>query len=165
MNMRKSTLLYENVVLSSIFAVFTFLLYIARTSPSYSSGGDTASMTFPSWIFIITMSICALKLILNYFCMKKENNDNNTANKIQKTHIKVYITLLSIIIYALCWNMVGFSISTIIFVAFVSQMLRPSCPMPKTIIIALGVAVFMNIVFGMFFKVDFPEPLLEYFIY
>lgn len=161
MNAKKSAFFFENVVLSMLFAVFAYLLYIAKTSPSYSSGGDTASMTFPSWIFIITMLLCALKLFINYIAGKKSTGGTEAG----KTHIKVYITLLSIIIYAFCWNLAGFSISTVVFVAFVSQMLRPSCSMPKTFITALGVAVFMNIVFGMFFKVDFPEPLLEYFLY
>ena len=164
MSIRKNTFFYENVVLSLLFAVFAYLLYVARTSPSYSSGGDTASMTFPSWIFAITMFICVLKLFLNCFNMKRSGKESKTG-EIQKTHIKVYITLLTIIIYALCWNLVGFSISTVVFVAFVSQMLRPTCPIVKTVVIALGVAIFMNIVFGMFFKVDFPEPLLEYFLY
>ena len=161
MNAKKSAFFFENVVLSLLFAVFAYLLYVAKTSPSYSSGGDTASMTFPSWIFIITMLLCALKLVINYVAGKKSADSAETG----KTHIKVYITLLSIIVYAFCWNLIGFSISTVVFVAFVSQMLRPSCSMPKTFIMALGVAVFMNVVFGMFFKVDFPEPLLEYFFY
>lgn len=161
MNAKKNAFFFENVVLSLLFAVFAYLLYVAKTSPSYSSGGDTASMTFPSWIFIITMLLCALKLVINYVAGKKSADGAETG----KTHIKVYITLLSIIVYAFCWNLIGFSISTVVFVAFVSQMLRPSCSMPKTFITALGVAVFMNVVFGMFFKVDFPEPLLEYFFY
>lgn len=164
MQMKKSIYLYENAVLGTIAAVFAYLLYVARTSPSYSSGGDTASMTFPSWIFLITFLISVIKIFSNAYVARNTKSDTST-KCLKKTDIKVYITLAAIIAYAICWEIIGFSVSTVVFVAGVSHLLRPSCSWLKCLAVAFAVAIFMNIVFGVLFKVDFPEPLLEYLFY
>lgn len=164
MQMKKNAYLYENVVLGAIAAAFAYLLYVARTSPSYSSGGDTASMTFPSWIFLITFLISIIKIFSNVYAAGKAKNDAS-AKYPEKTDIKVYITLAAVIAYAICWEIIGFSASTVVFVAAVSHLLRPSCSWLKCLAVALAVAIFMNVVFGVLFKVDFPEPLLEYLFY
>lgn len=152
----RRTSFYENIVLGIFIAGFSFLLYIARTSPSYAFGNDVASMTFPSAILGLMILLCVIKLVMNYMSKDKSSDD-----AVQSTPYKIYILLCAIIAYAFLWNGLGFSLSTAIFAAAMSKMLRPTCSWKKVCIVAVAVAIFMNLVFGVLFGVDFPEPILE----
>ncbi|MDD3904026.1 MAG: tripartite tricarboxylate transporter TctB family protein [Sphaerochaeta sp.] len=153
--MGKTEKRFENIIFVIFIIGFSYLLYVARTSESYSFDG-VASMAFPSWIFIITIVLCSVGLVRNLLIKWKE-----TAPQEPKTDLRIYLSLVFIIIYAALWNILGFCFSTILFLIIESKMLRPSCDWKKVTLIAISMTAFLVFIFGVLFNVDFPEPLIE----
>lgn len=149
---------YENCVLCGLLILFSYLFYIARTSPSYTFEG-IASMEFPSWIFIIVLLLCAIKLIGNIMFQIKRG-DKQAASK-EKVSPKINLSIFLIVLYAVMWNIVGFSISSFSFVSVEAKILRPQISWKIVLLIGFLVTVAVDIVFGLFFNIDFPEPIFE----
>jgi hypothetical protein len=156
--MNKTEKIYESIVLGLFVIFFSYLLYIAKTVESYSFEG-LASMDFPSWIFMIVIALSGLKLLGNIILFAKQRNLMN--GKLDYVDPRVYVTLGLILLYAFAWNAIGFSISTFIFVTIESKLLRKESPWKKSFLIGFVATVFMVVVFGYLFNVDFPEPLYE----
>jgi len=156
--MNKTEKIYESIVLGLFLIFFSYLLYIAKTVESYSFEG-LASMDFPSWIFMIVIALSGLKLLGNIILFAKQRNLMN--GKLDYVDPRVYVTLGLILLYAFAWNAIGFSISTFIFVTIESKLLRKESPWKKSFLIGFVATVFMVVVFGYLFNVDFPEPLYE----
>ena len=79
----------------------------------------------------------------------------------KKLDKRVLIMLAMIIVYAVLWEVIGFCLSSILFVTASSLLLRKNCGWVKALIVGIGSTVILYFVFGYLFKVDFPEPLLE----
>jgi hypothetical protein len=156
--MNKTEKIYESIVLGLFLIFFSYLLYIAKTVESYSFEG-LASMDSPSWIFMIVIALSGLKLLGNIILFAKQRNLMN--GKLDYVDPRVYVTLGLILLYAFAWNAIGFSISTFIFVTIESKLLRKESPWKKSFLIGFVATVFMVVVFGYLFNVDFPEPLYE----
>lgn len=156
--MNKTEKIYESIVLGLFLIFFSYLLYIAETVESYSFEG-LASMDFPSWIFMLVIALSGLKLLGNIILFAKQRIAMN--GRLDYVDPRVYITLGLILLYAFAWNAIGFSLSTFIFVTIESKLLRKESPWNKSILVGLMTTVFMVMVFGYLFKVDFPEPLYE----
>lgn len=154
--MNKTEKLYESVVLVFFVVLFSYFLYIAKTADSYSFDG-IASMDFPSWIFMLVIGLSGIKLVVNVIRFIK--NQDWIREKMEHTDRRVFITLVMIILYAFAWNVIGFSLSTFIFVSVVSKVLRKESPWMKSVLLGVGTTVVMMLVFGFLFSVDFPEPL------
>lgn len=116
-------------------------------------------MDFPSWIFMLVITLSGLKLLGNIILFVKQRISLN--GKLDYVDPRVYITLGLILLYAFAWNAIGFSLSTFIFVTIESKLLRRESPWKKSILVGLVTTVFMVLVFGNLFNVDFPEPLYE----
>lgn len=64
--------------------------------------------------------------------------------------------------YALLWNVLGFSVSTFIYIIAQSFVLKRDVKLLQTVLIALLISVVMYLFFAELFYVNFPEPILEY---
>ncbi|MPN62520.1 hypothetical protein SDC9_210269 [bioreactor metagenome] len=139
-------------------AFFSYLLYVAETSPSYTFEG-VASMEFPAAIFILMLVLCAVKLVGNIVVMVKEKGPAQAS--IERIPLQIWLSLALIVGYAFLWHLIGFALSTLMFVTLESKILRPKTPWLKAGMVGLGTTVLMIFVFTYLFNVDFPEPLYE----
>lgn len=156
--MNKSRKLYENIILVAFLAFFSYLLYVAETSPSYTFEG-VASMEFPAAIFILMLVLCAVKLVGNIVVMVKEKGVGQAS--MERIPLQIWLSLAMIVAYSFLWHLIGFALSTFAFVTLESKLLRPKTPWIKAVLVGIGTTIVMVVVFTYLFNVDFPEPLYE----
>ncbi|MDY4610554.1 MAG: tripartite tricarboxylate transporter TctB family protein [Sphaerochaetaceae bacterium] len=172
MSKHDTTQKYENIVLVVFIIAFSFLFYVASTSESYSFDG-IASMTFPMYIIGAVVVLCFIKLFRTYLTCKKhkpaikeEEAPGTTVNGLtaKQASRKIMFTLLFIMVYALVWNLLGFALSTCLFIFLEAKFLKSSTSWLSCLIIGVGATVVLYFIFGFLFNVDFPEPILELLI-
>jgi hypothetical protein len=132
-------------------------MYITSQSDDSLAGKDIASMDMPKVIFGLLLFLCCTKLVDNLIWWEKNRNAGND----KKVDRRVYFTMTLIIGYAVLFNIIGFCLSTFLFVTMASQILRPSNSWKKSLLIAIMVTAGGYIIFGELFGVYFPEPILE----
>ena len=66
-----------------------------------------------------------------------------------------------IILYTICWEIIGFTLSSMIFVFVESRLLDNEKPWKQAVLIALVYTVLLYSVFHFGFGVQFPEPIFE----
>lgn len=156
MNKKCSTVWwYENFVYVLAIIVFSFLLNQAFTSKQKVYDG-MQSMTFPKVIFSIIIFLCVTKLILNIIQLLK-----HPAITFEMIHPKMLISLLMIIAYAALWEIIGFGISSLVYISLESKLLRQTSRWRNCFFVSLGATAVLYFIFGYLFNVDFPEPLLS----
>ncbi|MCD7909416.1 MAG: tripartite tricarboxylate transporter TctB family protein [Clostridium sp.] len=155
--MDKTERLYERLVLVLLIALFSFLMYVTGQSDARLAGKDIASMDVPKVIFGLLLILCCIKLINNLAWWNK----NRHAGGGNGTDVRVYTTMVFIVLYAILFNVVGFCLSTFLFVTGTSQVLRPTNPWKKAAVIGVLVTVCTYVIFGVLFDVYFPEPIIE----
>lgn len=149
---------YENFVYVLCIVFFSFLEKTAFSTKSRALDG-MQSMTFPKFIFAFIILLCSIKLIGNVLHMVK-----NKEYAYESLNGKVIASLLFIIVYAGLWQVLGFGLSSVLFVSLESFILRPQTKVWKSIIVAIGSTLVLYFVFGYLFKVSFPEPILDLII-
>ncbi|MGI6028675.1 MAG: tripartite tricarboxylate transporter TctB family protein [Candidatus Heteroscillospira sp.] len=151
---------FELVFILTLMAVSVFMLYIAQTTGMPTSDGSMSSMAFPKAVYIAILLLNAYLLAVNIAWLKRHPVDKSS-EKVPLVPRKAVLTFLFICAYAAMWNVIGFTLSTFIFVLAESLMLDRSRPMKLTVLIAVIACVVMYVVFGVFFKVSFPDPLMD----
>lgn len=141
-----------------LLGMVTYLYYVATVTGKARST-DIASMDFPKAIFVVMMLFCAFLIVQGIIWFIKHPKDASTAEPLM--HKKALLTFIFICVYAAFWQIIGFSLSTFIFVSVESYMLDTKKPLKRAIIIGFCVMVFMYLVFGMLFNVNFPEPIIK----
>lgn len=154
---KKTERTYENVVYVIFISFFSYLLNIAFNTKSFKVNG-MQSMTFPKGIISILIVLCATKFIMNIIEIIK---DRDSKERFEKLHPIKTLTLALIIIYASLWNIIGFGLSSFIFVSTESKLLKKECSWAMALLIGFSSTALLYISFGFFFNVDFPEPILN----
>ncbi len=146
---------YENIVYIICLVFFSIELHEAlATKPRAVNGMQ--SMTFPKVIFGIIIVMCAVKLLMNIIWMIRSGEYG-----FELLDRRILISLVMIIVYAALWQIIGFGLSSVIFVTIESKLLRNNAPWLHCALVGLGTTVVLYFVFGFLFNVDFPEPILE----
>lgn len=160
--MQRNSKIFELGVSIMLFCLAGFLIYVANTTGMPASDG-MSSMDFPRGIFVVMMILCAYVGVNSVFWFMKHPKTAEESSKPKEPMVKrkAVLTFIFICIYALLWNVIGFSLSTFVFFTVESRMLDSKRPLKWAIIIGLGAMVLMYLVFGVLFKVQFPEPILE----
>ena len=173
----------EIAVTACLLALTGFLLMVAYQTPANFKVEGMASMDFPKAIFWIQMILCAYILakgILNYRKMKAElaalapvvpSADKavaagevpgeEAALKQPFMQREVAITLALIIAYAVCWNIIGFGLSSFLFFVAESIVLDRERPIWQALLLGVIMTAVIYFAFGFVFRVSFPEPLLD----
>lgn len=154
---RKTERAYENLVYVIFIAAFSFLLKTAFDKKPLKVSG-MQSMTFPKGIFVIMLVFCTVKFILNLIEIIAERESEE---KFEHLHPVKLLLLTMILVYASMWNVIGFGLSSAVFITLASKLLRRTCSWLKAILVGVGSTAFIYIVFGFLFNVDFPEPILN----
>ena len=156
----------EIAVTSLILALACYLEYVAYTTKVRTKVQGMQSMTFPKIILYVLIFLCAIVLvkgILNYIKLKKQaepDTGKDTGNK-KTFDYRIPLTVALIIMYAALWNVIGFVLSSYIFVSIESILLDHSKAWWHALLIALGYVVIVYLIFSVGFKVHFPEPILD----
>ena len=144
--MKKEERFYEKLVLALLLLGTGFLYYNAATAKIVSPDSDMASMDFPKGITTCITSA------------KEHSLDDESRIFVDR---RTWMTAISIIIYAILWNVIGFCLSSFLFFYAEALILKKDANKKYTALISIGVTMFIFVIFGVAFGVDFPEPLLE----
>lgn len=111
--MKKEERFYEKLVLALLLLGTGFLYYNAATAKIVSPDSDMASMDFPKGILTILAVLCIGKIITTCITSAKEHSlDDESRIFVDR---RTWMTAISIIIYAILWNVIGFCLSSFNF--------------------------------------------------
>ncbi len=162
--MEKSKRIFEISVSGFLFLLTLYLFYISVTTVNKFPNQGMGSMDFPKTFFAIQMLLCLIIFVNAVRARPKSDKADSQADAARPEGIiktKVLATIVLIIAYAICWNLIGYILSTFLFVIAESRVLDDSKAFWRSLLFALFVAIFTFIVFGILFQVSFPEPLRE----
>jgi len=160
MIMQRNARVFELSVSIFLFALSGYLFYVALTTGRPASGG-MSSMDFPKAILAVMMLASAVligRAVLWFIKNPKGSSKEAAAPLLPK---KAVLTFALICVYAMLWKVLGFFLSSFFFFTVEAKMLDNERPLPMVTLIGFSAAVLMVLVFGVMFKVQFPEPLLE----
>ncbi len=162
--MEKDKSFFEISVSGFLFLVTLYLFNISVTTVNKFPNQGMSSMDFPKTFFAIQMLFCMI-IFFNAVRARLKAEKPDSQSGAQRLggiiNTKVLITIVLIVAYAICWNLIGYILSTFLFVTAESRVLDDSKAFWRSILFALFVAIFTFIVFGILFQVSFPEPLRE----
>ncbi len=145
-------------VLMLIGAIYMEKVAIATDKPV--TAGNLTAMAFPKVLYLVIIVLCAY-LILKGIIWLVKNPAPEKAQIASVVPIKSLVTFGMIVAYAFLWTKIGFTVSTFLFFFCESVFLSRKRPIWLTFLLALGITVFISVVFGVFFKVSFPDPLMN----
>jgi hypothetical protein len=121
--------------------------------------------------FII--AVCSALLPINIVKLVRGRRERIKAGESIKNFIiatpNAVIVMAATIIFALAWRLIGFTLSTAIFVTLVSKKLEPERSWKQVILVGIGVALVVFFLFVLVFKVPFPDrimgPIMDLILY
>ena len=127
----------------------------------------------PIAMLIVILSISTGLLILNIIKMIKTRSELIRAGESLKKFIiatpNEIIVFAGAVLYVIMWNIIGFTLSTIIYVALISKRLESERPWRQVIPVAIGLGLFVFLLFTVVFKVFFPDrimrPIMDFILY
>lgn len=155
--MKKEERFYERIVLILLLLGAAFLYFSASRAKTVSVGTDMASMDFPKGILILLAVLSGVRLLENLIQSAK-NRESGQSISVDR---RIWMTVIGIFLYAMMWKILGFFLSSCAFFFLESLVLKKDVSKKQAALISVGITVFIYLVFGVAFGVDFPEPLLE----
>lgn len=162
--------IFELFFIIALIGVSAYMIYIAQTTGKPGQNGQLSSMAFPkaSYIGIIAMCVYLLADNIRWLIQHPVDKNSPKAPYVPKRSV---ITFVLIVVYALAWKYIGFTLCTFTFVFVESLILQKvkntptseerQFPLWLTIAVSLGAAILMYVIFGLFFKVNLPDPLMN----
>ena len=158
----------EIAVTALIMALAGYLQYSAYHTKQRTNVQGMQSMTFPKIVLFLILGMCAIVLvqgILNYRRLKAKQNKEqavqSAAGSANGGTMKIVLTTIMIVAYACMWKVIGFTLSSIVFVFAESMLLDRETSPAKALLIAAVYTAVVFVVFGVCFGVSFPEPIFE----
>lgn len=145
-------------VLLLIGAIFMEKVAIDTDKPV--TDGNLTSMAFPKVLYLVIIVLCVYLVIRGIIWFVK-NPAPKGEGKAVVVPFKSLVTFVMIVAYAFLWPIIGFTLSTFLFFFVESVFLSRKRPIWVTLLLAVGITVFISVVFGVFFKVSFPDPLMD----
>lgn len=153
--MKRSVKIFEAISIGIMVLFSTIFLYVAFTTENKMVVEGMKSMDFPKIIIIVQLLLVVL-LVAKDFMGKQAVSEKDNAPIVEN---KVTLSVAAIIAYVLLWNVIGFCLSSFIFFTFEARMLDNERKLWQTILLSIAVVTVIFCVFGIGFKVNFPEPL------
>ncbi len=144
---------YIDILVSIFFMVLAILLY--RSTATYPK---SALFTTAVYVKFLAISLCvagALQLFLSF------KTDSEQKIIFAKNPKKFFILVVSLIVYVWIMKYLGFIISTLIFLP-VTMWFMGYKKLVKSIIISIGITLFVYILFVRIFEIQLPEATLFY---
>lgn len=159
--MKKNDRIMEAVAIVVIFLLTLLFFYIACTTKTKAVTGGIQPMDFPKVVLgvqLFLLVIAAVQLIGR----GRKNTDEAVREK-EETLVdkRVVFSIAAILIYIICWNVLGFCLSSFLFFSYEAHLLDKEDKLWKILVLGLVVTILIYLIFGVGFKVSFPEPLME----
>lgn len=159
--MKKNDRIMEAVAVGIIFVLTLLFFYIACTTKTKAVAGGIGPMDFPK----IILGIQLLLLLITVFQMvgriRKSEDRPLKEEKEPLIDKRVVLSIAAILIYIICWNILGFCLSSFLFFSYEAHLLDKEDKLWKILVLGLVATTLIYLVFGIGFKVSFPEPLAE----
>lgn len=159
-----------NIVMPSILAIASVVVTIHSFLNPVKAKFDTlGTYGVPRFILALVFVLSVIEIIKAVCVLVKEKKavsvGSETEVKKPILPMKSFIAIVSIVIYFFMWDIIGFSISTILLVSIVAKILSPETKVWKCLLVGLGAAVICNLIFVLAFSIGLPDPVLEWIIY
>ncbi len=152
----KTTRLFELLAAVLLGMYSAVMIFYGITHPVEAANSGMKSYTFPLAMYGIMLVCCVILIIQNRAAAVRSNKDE----KLEKLDKRVWITIAAILTYVALWKVIGFMLSTFLFVAGESKVLKRDEPVSRCAAVALGAVVVIYIVFVKVFSISLPETFL-----
>lgn len=162
--MDRKTRTYELLVTLMIMGLVAFFLIVALTDPVKVAGKGMGPMEFPVAVFLIMLLLGSVVLLENYRARKADAPGVSPREEEEPSASRDWrlpATIFLIVVYALMWKVVGFSLSTLVYIAVQARTLNRKTSWLRCLAVGIGAVALVYVVFGMLFSIELPEPLLE----
>ena len=143
-----------------ILLIVCFLMYVSFITPTIPVSSGLASMDFPRIVFVFIILLSIAQIIVSICWFVKHPIKNNTEPKAAAFDKKVVLTAVLFCIYAALWNVIGFSLSSVIYFFIQTKLLDKKKPTLHVALISVLLVAVIDLLFVFVFKIHFPEPLL-----
>ncbi len=161
--MQRKKLFFELGVELFLMALVITLLIVSYQPQLYlvTTGNNMGPFVFPRiilYLFGVLLIFDGIRLTAAIRHMPK----SASGERINLLPKPVALTLAAVVVYALLWNVIGFTLSTILFLATETKIVNSDIPLKKGVLVAvIGTAIIL-VIFVYLFKMNFPEPLLDW---
>lgn len=166
MDMEARKLKISELTASLFFMIFSgymlYLSYTTKVSMGAYSGRELSPYWFPKIVLIImlTFSCICFLFTIKWFI----NNRRVTEKKVgffEIHHKKSVITYCLLVVYALLWNVIGFSLSTVIYFSLQTKVMDKERSWMQIILISVVFTAGLVLLFSTLFNVKLPEPIIK----
>lgn len=172
----KTSRVFE-LIASIVLGLYCVVMIIyALLHPISTNVDGMHSYTFPVTLYAIMLVCCILLIVQNRITAAKQKNTYEAMTAEQREHLseeersgfqyhstdrRVWITVGLIIVYAALWKVVGFMMSTLLFITTESRVLKKDAPIWKCALVALGADILIYLIFVRLFSISLPETFLR----
>lgn len=151
------------------------MIVYARINPATTASDGMESYTFPVILYGIMLVCCIILIIQNRILASKKRKEYQSLLQEQKDRLdeekkkefifekldaRVWATIGAIIIYAAMWQVIGFMLSTFLFIICEAKILKKEEPAWRCVLVALAAVFIIYIVFVRVFSISLPETFL-----
>lgn len=159
-----------NIVMPSILAIASVVVTINSFLNPVKAKFDTlGTYGVPRFILALIFVLSLIDIIKAIIDLVKEKKMVSTGVETETKKpilpMKSFVAIVSIIVYFFLWDIIGFSISTILLVSIVAKILSPETKIWKCLLVGLGTAVICNLIFVFGFSIGLPDPVVDWIIY
>jgi hypothetical protein len=153
-----------------ILLIGTPLLFVALTTTYPKSMKDPFKpMHLPILLLAFLLLAALLLLARNAATVLREDRARKATGEAAPRFIPItkngVFTFLTTVLYGIAWQYLGFTLSTAIFFAILVKRLEPERSWKQVAFVSLLFSVLVYAVFVSIFKVPFPEPILDRFLF
>lgn len=160
--MNREERFYEGVVLIAVMIAAIFLYMTATmTTTNFSVEGELASMDIPKYVLLAIIGLSGVCLFGKIWTGRRGEKYRSDEKEKLTVDKKVLFSAAGIFVYTLSWKIVGFACSSVLFFLYESWVLGKKIRIKQAAILAVVYVALIYVIFGFFFNVEFPEPILE----
>lgn len=160
--MNREERFYERVVLIAVMIAAIFLyMTAAMTTTNFSVEGELASMDIPKYVLLAIIGLSGVCLFGKIWAGRRGGKYRSDEKEKLTVDKKVLFSAAGIFVYTLSWKIVGFACSSVLFFLYESWVLGEKIRIKQAAILAVVYVALIYVIFGFFFNVEFPEPILE----
>ena len=159
--MKKNDRIMEAVAVGIIFVLTLLFFYIACTTKVKIAAGGIGPMDFPKIILgiqLLLLLITTFQMIARFRKGEAEPSGEEPEPLVDR---RVILSIVAILVYIICWNVLGFCLSSFLFFSYEAHLLDKEDKLWRILTLGLVATILIYLIFGIGFKVSFPEPLAE----
>lgn len=172
MNREDKIIQIISTVVLTIADIFILVyMYMTPYSIEFISLGPYA---FPRGVLIIILILSVYHLIkgIRDFGDLGRNTgitDNNEKDNEQAKEwivpLPAVVCMVSLVVYFVAWNIIGFSLSTIVYLTIIPKILNREEKIYKCLVIAVVITLIIDLLFVFGFGINLPDRVLDYLRY